>query len=79
VPSRLRSRLGDPAVEESLNTLNEELRARIEKSGQAFLSNAVINGKFALRACIVNFHTSDEDIEAMPDLIASFATSEASG
>ncbi len=75
VPSRLRSRLGDPAVEESLNTLNEELRVRIEKSGQAFLSNAVINGKFALRACIVNFHTSDEDIEAMPDLIASFATS----
>jgi aromatic-L-amino-acid/L-tryptophan decarboxylase len=75
VPPALRSRLGDPGVEESLNKLNEDLLARIEKSGQAFLSNAVINGKFALRACIVNFHTTDEDIEAMPGLIASIAQS----
>jgi aromatic-L-amino-acid/L-tryptophan decarboxylase len=73
VPNHLRSKLGDPAVEESLNKLNEDLLARIEKSGRAFLSNAVINGKFALRACIVNFHTSDEDIEALPELIASLA------
>ena len=71
VPLELRSRLGDPAVEESLNKLNEDLLARIEKSGQAFLSNAVINGKFALRACIVNFHTVDADIDALPELIAS--------
>lgn len=75
VPGDLRSRVGDPAVEESLNKLNEELLARIEKSGQAFLSNAVINGKFALRACIVNFHTSAEDVEALPGLIATLATS----
>ena len=75
VPLELRSRLGDPAVEESLNKLNEDLLARIEKSGQAFLSNAVINGKFALRACIVNFHTTDADIDALPDLIASLAGS----
>jgi aromatic-L-amino-acid/L-tryptophan decarboxylase len=75
VPGDLRSRTGDPVVEETLNRLNESLLARIEKSGQAFLSNAVISGKFALRACIVNFHTSDEDIDALPDLIASLATS----
>jgi aromatic-L-amino-acid/L-tryptophan decarboxylase len=75
VPPTLRSARGDPAVEESLNKLNEELLARIEKSGRAFLSNAVVNGKFALRACIVNFHTSDEDIEALPELITSLARS----
>jgi aromatic-L-amino-acid decarboxylase len=75
VPPALRSARGDPAVEESLNKLNEELLARIEKSGRAFLSNAVINGKFALRACIVNFHTSDEDIEALPELIAGLVQS----
>jgi len=30
-----------------------------------FLSNAVVNGKFGLRACIVNFRTSLEDVEAV--------------
>jgi glutamate/tyrosine decarboxylase-like PLP-dependent enzyme len=73
VPSELRPRLGDPAVEETLNKLNEDLLARVEKSGQAFFSNAVINGKFALRACIVNFRTSEEDIDALPPLVAGFA------
>jgi glutamate/tyrosine decarboxylase-like PLP-dependent enzyme len=73
VPPDFRSRLGDPAVEKSLNELNENLLARIEKSGRAFFSNAVIDGKFALRACIVNFRTSDEDIDALPELVANIA------
>jgi glutamate/tyrosine decarboxylase-like PLP-dependent enzyme len=71
VPSALRSRLGDPAVEASLNTLNEELLARVEQSGKAFFSNAVIGGRFALRACIVNFRTSDADIDAVPEIVAA--------
>ena len=75
VPPDLRSRIGDPAVEESLNRLNQDLVGLVEKSGEAFLSNAVINGAFALRACVVNFHTSDEDIEALPALIAKLASS----
>jgi hypothetical protein len=29
----------------------------------------VIHGKFALRACIVNFRTSLADIEALPELV----------
>jgi glutamate/tyrosine decarboxylase-like PLP-dependent enzyme len=73
VPRELRAKLGDPAVEASLNTLNDELVGRIEKSGQAFLSNAIVNGKFALRACVVNFRTSDADIEALPALVAGLA------
>jgi aromatic-L-amino-acid decarboxylase len=71
VPPALRSRVGEPAVEASLNTLNEDLLARVEKSGRAFLSNAVIDGRHALRACIVNFRTSDADIEALPEIVAS--------
>ena len=71
VPPDLRSRLGDPAVEASLNELNEALLARVEQSGKAFFSNAVIDGRFALRACIVNFRTSDADIEAVPELVAA--------
>jgi glutamate/tyrosine decarboxylase-like PLP-dependent enzyme len=69
VPPELRVSAGEPAVEQRLNRLNQDLLARIEKSGEAFFSNAVIGGKFALRACIVNFHTSDEDIEAVPAIV----------
>ena len=41
----------------------------IEKSGEAFVSNAVLDGRFLLRACIVNFRTSREDVEALPELV----------
>ena len=70
VPRDLRSRLGDPDTEERLNQVNRNLLERVVKGGEAFFSNAVIDDKFALRACIVNFRTSDEDIEALPTLVA---------
>jgi aromatic-L-amino-acid/L-tryptophan decarboxylase len=67
VPSGLRS--GDEKVEAYLNQLNNELLTRLQNGGEAYVSNAVVNGKFALRACIVNFRTSLEDIEALPSLV----------
>ena len=70
VPPDLRQRIGDPVIEERLNSLNRDLIARVEKTGKAFFSNAVIDGRFALRACIVNFRTSDADVEAVPELVA---------
>ena len=73
VPADLRSKLGEPDVEESLDRMNRDLLARVEKSGEAFLSNAVVDGKFALRACIVNFRTSDEDIQALPGMLERIA------
>ena len=57
-----------PGAPESLRV--QVLLTRVEKSGEAFLSNAVVNGKFALRACIVNFRTSLVDIEALPPLLS---------
>jgi aromatic-L-amino-acid/L-tryptophan decarboxylase len=73
VPPALRSKIGDPATEASLNQLNAQALARIEKDGRAFLSNAIINGKYAMRTCIVNFRTSDADIEALPGIIAELS------
>ena len=70
VPPDLRPQIGTPAVESYLNRLNQELLTAVEKSGQAFLSNALVGGRFALRACIVNFHTTLGDIEALPLLLA---------
>jgi aromatic-L-amino-acid/L-tryptophan decarboxylase len=71
VPPAIRHKRGEPGIESSLNALNEQILARLEKSGRAFLSNAVVNGKYAMRACIVNFHTSDADVEALPEIIAA--------
>ena len=70
VPPDLRSAQPTPEVEAYLQRLNQELLARVEKSGEAFLSNALVGGRFALRACIVNFHTSLADIEALPPLLS---------
>ena len=69
VPQELRAGLGSERTEDYLNELNRRLLAAIEKSGEAFISNAVIAGKYALRFCIVNFRASAGDIEAMPELI----------
>ena len=62
--------MGSQETEEYLNELNRRLLEAIEKSGEAFISNAVISGKYALRFCIVNFRASTGDIEAMPPLVA---------
>jgi glutamate/tyrosine decarboxylase-like PLP-dependent enzyme len=69
VPERLRNRAGPEQVEEYLNRLNQELLTRIESSGEAFLSNAMVDGKYALRMCIVNFRTSWSDVEALPEVV----------
>jgi glutamate/tyrosine decarboxylase-like PLP-dependent enzyme len=66
-PSNLE--LQDEEREAYLNQLNTEILADLQKGGEAFLSNAVVNDKFLLRSCIVNFRTSQEDIEAVPEII----------
>ncbi len=53
-----------------LNELNTSLLTRLTEGGAVFLSNAVIGGVFALRACIVNFRTSAADVDAIPEIVA---------
>jgi len=55
--------------EEYLNKLNTEILDRLQHGGEVFVSNAVIGGKYLLRACIVNFRTSIEDVRAIPEII----------
>lgn len=56
-------------MNEYLNKLNMELVARLQREGEVFVSNAVLDGKFLLRACIVNFRTTLEDIQAMVEIV----------
>lgn len=52
-----------------LNTLNEALLNRLQQAGEVFLSNALINGKYCLRSCIVNFRTSEKDIYEVIEIV----------
>ena len=73
VPPHLRDRIGDPEVEEEINRLNQTLLDTLQKEGEAFVSNAVIGGRYALRACIVNFNTTVRDVEALPEIVVRTA------
>ncbi len=55
--------------ENYLNRLNENLLNELQQSGEVFLSNAVVAGKYCLRACIVNFRTSKKDIMETIEII----------
>jgi aromatic-L-amino-acid/L-tryptophan decarboxylase len=49
--------------DEALDRLNERIMERVQTSGRAYVSNATVGGRFALRACITNFRTTKSDIE----------------
>ncbi len=70
VPPDCRTSQPDPDVERHLDALNRELLDRLQRGGETFVSNAVVDGRYLLRACIVNFHTSQVDVEAVPAIVA---------
>jgi aromatic-L-amino-acid decarboxylase len=56
-----------------LDEINTALLERLKASGELFVSNAVVGGRFALRACVVNFRTTFDDVEAIPDIVLRHA------
>jgi len=68
VPRDLR---GAGAAEAYLNALNEALLGRLKTGGELFVTNAVVDGRFLLRACIVNFRTTEADVAAIPEIVAA--------
>src|SRR6185436_6263665 len=59
--------------DQELDQLNEKIMELVQKGGRAYLSNATVNGKFALRACITNFRTTKSDIEETVAAVRSAA------
>jgi glutamate/tyrosine decarboxylase-like PLP-dependent enzyme len=53
-----------------LNQLNEALLNELQQGGEVFLSNAMVGEKYCLRACIVNFRTSANDIAEIIAIVA---------
>lgn len=75
LPENLRERLqaSDEAARESINAelddLNERVMQIVQRGGRAYLSNATLRGRFALRACIVNFRTTRRDLDQTLDIV----------
>ncbi len=59
-----------PANTPDLDALNRRLLDIVQAEGKAFLTGTEIDGKFALRACIVNFRTTEADLDVLLDAIA---------
>jgi glutamate/tyrosine decarboxylase-like PLP-dependent enzyme len=70
VPQDLREELRESEAELHLDVLNRELVDRLQRGGDTFVSNAIVRGRYVLRACIVNFHTTRADVETVPDIVA---------
>lgn len=56
--------------EAALDAFNRRLLAHLQGDGRAYVSQALVGGRFMLRACIVNFHTSAADMHALAALVA---------
>jgi aromatic-L-amino-acid decarboxylase len=63
-----------PGREAYLDELNERLMTEIQVDGRVYPSNAVLNGRFVLRACIVNFRTEAEEMDLLLDVAAEIGS-----
>ncbi len=79
VPADVRRVLADADAETrarseaELNELNERIVPAVQRGGRAYISNATLRGRFALRACIINFRTTRRDIDLTLDIIRAAA------
>jgi len=53
--------------------LNESVMSAVQGGGKAYISNATIHGRFALRVCITNFRTTRADIDQTVEVIRGIA------
>jgi aromatic-L-amino-acid decarboxylase len=56
------------------DAFNKRLMLEVQRDGDSYPSNAMINGRFALRACIVNFRTERADVERLLETIRRVAS-----
>jgi aromatic-L-amino-acid/L-tryptophan decarboxylase len=69
VPPDLREDRDTAGAHAYLNELNRALLDRIQRSGEAFVSNAIVRGRYLLRTCVVNFNTQARDVDAIPGIV----------
>lgn len=63
VPEALRP---DPdAHRDHLDRLNQAIVARLQREGRVFPSHTVVDGRFTIRICVLNYQTSRDDLDAV--------------
>jgi glutamate/tyrosine decarboxylase-like PLP-dependent enzyme len=58
-------RYAPPGFTGDLDALNQRIMVDLQKEGGSYLSNARIKGKFALRGCVLNYRTTERDMEIL--------------
>jgi aromatic-L-amino-acid/L-tryptophan decarboxylase len=56
-------------AERDLDAHNERLLDTLQRDGRVYLSNATVDGRLALRACITNFRTTRGDVQRTVDVV----------
>ncbi len=59
---------------EQTNAANQEILYRLQERGIAVPSSTVLDGKFCIRACIINHRTCSEDLSAFIDAAVQLGT-----
>ncbi len=62
-------RYAPPQVKD-VEALNRRLITTVQAEGEAFLTGTELDGQYVLRACIVNFRTTEADLDQLLDVIA---------
>ena len=62
VPTQLRNR-----STQQIDAFNERLLVALQQDGSSYLSNTRLNGRFALRGCVLNYRTTLRDMEILLD------------
>jgi aromatic-L-amino-acid/L-tryptophan decarboxylase len=70
VPAHVKSKSSD-----AIDDFNERLLIALQRDGSSYLSNATLNGRFALRGCVLNYRTTLRDMEILLDDLRRVAQS----
>ena len=62
VPAQLRNETA-----KAIDAFNERLLVALQRDGSSYLSNTTLNGRFALRGCVLNYRTTLRDMEILLD------------
>jgi aromatic-L-amino-acid/L-tryptophan decarboxylase len=54
-----------PGLTCDLDAFNERVLVELQRQGHSYVSNARLKGRFALRACVLNHRTTEQDMETL--------------
>ncbi len=58
-----------------LDALNKRVMEQVQADGAAFITNTMVRGRFALRACILHHATTEDDVAALVGVVRRTAAS----